>query len=93
MTRARAVSFSADFMPLLNERSEFAAKWRNVCEYHLSDTGITEAPKAYEYLGKFYIIEGNKRVSVLKSYGAVFIALDVIRLLPEKKNLKLSLMN
>lgn len=85
MTRARAVSFSADFMPLLNERSEFAAKWRNVCEYHLSDTGITEAPKAYEYLGKFYIIEGNKRVSVLKSYGAVFIALDVIRLLPEKK--------
>ena len=85
-TAARAVSFSADFMPLLKEKSEFAAKWRDVCMYHLSDTGITESPTAYEYLGKFYIQEGNKRVSVLKSYGAVFIPLDVIRLLPPKSN-------
>ena len=85
-TSARTLSFSADFMPLLKDKSEFAAKWRNVCEYHLSDTGIAEAPTAYEYLGKFYIIEGNKRVSVLKSYGAVFITLDVTRLLPKKSD-------
>ena len=83
-TTGRAVSFSPGFMPLLNEKSEFAAKWINVCNYHLSDTGINEAPKAYEYLGKFYIEEGNKRVSVLKSYGAPFITLDVRRLIPEK---------
>lgn len=83
-TGARTLSFSADFMPLLKDRTEFAAKWREVCRYHLSDTGITDAPVAYEYLGKFYILEGNKRVSVLKSYGAVFITLDVIRLLPPK---------
>ena len=81
-TSARTLSFSADFMPLLKERTEFAAKWRDVCLYHLSDTGIAESPTAYEYLGKFYIIEGNKRVSVLKSYGAVFITLDVTRLIP-----------
>ncbi len=81
-TSARTLSFSADFMPLFKERSEFAAKWRDVCLYHLSDTGIAESPTAYEYLGKFYIIEGNKRVSVLKSYGAVFITLDVTRLIP-----------
>lgn len=85
-TSSRTLSFSADFMPLFKERSEFAAKWREVCKYHLSDTGIVEAPTAYEYLGKFYIIEGNKRVSVLKSYGAVHIVLDVIRLLPPRLN-------
>ena len=83
-TGARTLSFSYNFMPLLKDKSEFAAKWRNVCAYHLSDSGIAEAPTAYEYLGKFYIVEGNKRVSVLKSYGAVFITLDVQRLLPPK---------
>ena len=85
-TSARTLSFSASFMPLLKDKSEFASKWREVCRYHLSDTGIAEAPTAYEYLGKFYIVEGNKRVSVLKSYGAVLITLDVIRLLPRKSN-------
>lgn len=82
----RKTAFTRDFMPLLKANSEFANKWMRVCEYHLSDTGISEAPKAYEYLGKFYIAEGNKRVSVLKSYGAVYIPCDVIRLVPPKNN-------
>ncbi|MBQ6333773.1 MAG: metallophosphoesterase [Erysipelotrichaceae bacterium] len=86
-TSARTLSFSADFMPLLKPGTEFAAKWREVCAYHLSDTGIAEAPTAYEYLGRFYILEGNKRVSVLKSYGAVFITLEVTRLLPPNKDM------
>lgn len=81
-TKGRALSFTKSFMPLLNEKSEFAAKWINVCRYHLSDAGINDAPTAYEYLGKFYIEEGNKRVSVLKSYGAPFITLEVKRLTP-----------
>ncbi|MBQ1378872.1 MAG: hypothetical protein IIY76_02545, partial [Erysipelotrichaceae bacterium] len=85
-TAARTISFSYDFLPLMKEKSEFAAKWRAVCAYHLSDTGIAEAPTAYEYLGKFYIEEGNKRVSVLRSYVAVFITLNVTRLLPPKSN-------
>ena len=85
-TSARTMAFSADFMPILRDSTEFAAKWREVCRYHLSDSGIVEAPTAYEYLGKFYIEEGNKRVSVLKSYGAYQITLDVIRLLPPKSN-------
>ncbi|MDO5440550.1 MAG: metallophosphoesterase [Erysipelotrichaceae bacterium] len=85
-TSARKESFSRDFMPLIKEGSEFSFKWIQVCKYHLSDTGISDAPKAYEYLGKFYIEEGNKRVSVLKSYGAVFIPCDVTRLVPTKNN-------
>ena len=87
-TAARTISFSYDFLPLMKEKSEFAAKWRAVCAYHLSDTGIAEAPTAYEYLGKFYIEEGNKRVSVLKSYGAPYITLDVTRLMVEKSEFK-----
>lgn len=85
-TYSRAISFSSNFMPLIDTSSEFAYKWQNVCAYHLSDSGITDAPTAYEYLGKFYIIEGNKRVSVLKSYGAVLITLNVTRLIPPKTN-------
>ena len=85
-TVGRKSSFAADFMPLLKDGSEFGRKWINVCRYHLSENGISEAPTAYEYLGKFYIEEGNKRVSVLRSYGAVFITLNVTRLLPPKSN-------
>ncbi len=83
-TASRQLSFAYNFMPLLDERSEFAYKWIKVCEHHLSETGITDPPEAFEYLGKFYIGEGNKRVSVLKSYGAAFITLNVKRLIPEK---------
>ena len=51
-----------------------------------SDSGIADSPIAYEYLGKFYISEGNKRVSVLKSYGAVFIPCVVKRVMPKDKD-------
>ena len=84
LTSLRKTSFSSSFMPLLNKDSEFAAKWKNVCKYHLSDSGISDPPIAYEYLGKFYISEGNKRVSVLKHYGAIYITCDVTRVLPVK---------
>lgn len=86
LTEARASSFSADFMPILNERSEFAAKWQAVCDQHLSFEGVKESVSAYEYLGKFYIIEGEKTVSVLRSYGVVYILADVIRIIPDQKS-------
>ena len=38
--------------------------------------------KCYEYLGRFYVEEGNKRVSVLKSYGAATIPGQVTRMVP-----------
>ena len=82
---SRANAFSSDFMPILNEKSEFANSWMHVCRKHLSEEGIHQIPIAYEYLGKFYIEEGNKHVSVLKSYGAPYIPLQVTRLLPADK--------
>ena len=78
----RIWSFTAGFMPLLDENSEFASKWVSLCMAHLSDEGIRDAIECFEYLGKFYIQEGNKRVSVLKHFGATRISANVLRILP-----------
>ena len=78
----RQNAFAANFMPLLPERSEFAAKWIALCEAHLGDEGIRDPIRCYEYLGRFYVQEGNKRVSVLKSYDAPTIPGHVTRLIP-----------
>ena len=81
-SKGRRDAFSYDFLPLLSEESEFALKWIVLCQAHLSDEGIRDAIRCYEYLGKFYVLEGNKRVSVLKSYGAATIPAFVTRLVP-----------
>ena len=79
----RISAFTAGFLPLLEETSEFGAKWINLCVANLSDEGIRDAVTCYEYLGRFYVQEGNKRVSVLKHFGATRIAANVTRILPE----------
>ncbi len=79
----RITAFSPGFLPLLDENSEFAIKWMNLCEAHLSDAGIRDPILCYEYLGNFYIQEGNKRLSVLKYYGAARITAQVRRILPQ----------
>lgn len=81
-TEGRKNAFASNFMPLMAEESEFANKWCRLCQSHLSDTGIRDPIRCYEYLGRFYVQEGNKRVSVLKSFGAVSIPGYVIRILP-----------
>ena len=80
-TAGRIAAFTAGFLPLLSEDSEFAYKWINLCEAHLSE-GIREPIVCYEYLGKFYVQEGNKRVSVLRHLGAPRIAAQVSRIVP-----------
>ena len=82
-TAARRTSFAPNFMPLLDAKTEFATKWTALLDAHLSD-GIRDPIKAYEYMNKFYVIEGNKRVSVLKYCDAVAIAGEVIRLVPKR---------
>lgn len=77
----RAECFAANFMPLLDERSEFASKWAALYDIQL-DEGIKDPVKAYEYMFSFYIEEGNKRVSVLKYLGGVSVYADVTRIIP-----------
>ena len=78
----RTTAFTASFRPLLEPQSEFAVKWTNLCDAHLSDTGITDPIECFEYLGDFYVQEGNKRVSVLRHFGAPRIPGTVKRILP-----------
>lgn len=78
----RITAFSPTFRPLLEAKSEFATKWINLCAAHLGDTGITDPIVCFEYLGDFYVQEGNKRVSVLRHFGAARIPGNVRRILP-----------
>ncbi len=79
----RITAFSASFLPLLGTETEFATKWKSLCGDHLSDVGIREPILCYEYLGNFYVQEGNKRVSVLRYFGSPRIPGNVKRVLPE----------
>lgn len=79
----RTVALAGNFMPLLPAESEFATKWILLCNAHLSDEGISDPIRCFEYMGRFYVQEGNKRVSVLKSYGSPAITANVTRLVPE----------
>ena len=78
----RAVAFSAGFMPLQDADSEFASKWISLCAAHLGQAGIRDPIRCYEYLGDFYVEEGNKRVSVMRYFGAASILGHIKRILP-----------
>ena len=80
----RITAFTASFKPLMDTKSEFSTKWINLCAAHLGDVGITDPIMCYEYLGNFYVQEGNKRVSVLRYFDAPRIPGNVKRILPEQ---------
>ena len=82
---ARREAFSASFYPLLEENSEFAAKWSALAASHLQD-GIRDPIVAVEYLNRFYVVEGHKRVSVLRFFGAATVRAEVRRLMPERSD-------
>ena len=85
-TAGRISAFSAGFYPLLDTETEFAQKWMHLCAAHMSDEGIRTPVVCFEYLGNFYIQEGNKRVSVLRHFGASQIPANVRRILPENSD-------
>lgn len=80
-TSGRTKAFAGNFMPLLPETSEFADKWSSLYQSHLSE-GIREPVIACEFMNNYYIIEGNKRVSVMKFSDAVSIPGYVTRIIP-----------
>ena len=78
----RITAFNAEFQPLLDDKSEFGLKWISLCAAHLGETGITDPISCFEYLGNFYVQEGNKRVSVLRHFGSPRIPGNVTRIIP-----------
>ena len=85
-TAGRITAFTPNFRPLLDVDSEFATKWVNLCAAHLGEDGIQNPIECFEYLGNFYVQEGNKRVSVLRHFGAPRIAANVKRILPAQED-------
>ena len=83
-TAGRVTAFTASFRPLLDAKSEFGTKWISLCKAHLSDAGISDPIECFEYLGNFYVQEGNKRVSVLRHFDAPRITGNVRRILPAR---------
>ena len=80
-TAGRTRAFSSTFMPLLDDTTEFASKWSALYKSHISE-GIQEPIIACEFMNSYYVIEGNKRVSVLKYSGAVSVPGYVTRIIP-----------
>ena len=81
-TMGRTYSFAANFMPILRENTEFAVKWANLLDAQINE-GIRDPIVAYEYMNRYYVVEGNKRVSVLKYFKADSIVANVTRKIPK----------
>ncbi len=82
-TVGRQNAFASNFMPLVDSDSEFAMKWLSLYDSAVEE-GIRDPIKVYEFMNRFYVEEGNKRVSVSKFIGYVSIPGHVIRILPHK---------
>ncbi len=82
-TEGRTTAFAANFMPILQPGTEFSRKWSDLYDSQLEE-GIRDPIKVYEYMTRFYVEEGNKRVSVSSYVGATAIHANVIRMMPRK---------
>ena len=78
--------YTSDFLPLPSIKSEYAQKWVQLFVENLSVAGLAEPIRCYEYLGKFYVADGKKRVSVVKALGSMMIKAYVIRIMPVKSD-------
>ena len=81
VSQGRSYAFASNFMPLLEAGSEFAAKWDHLYE-SVEAQGVNQPITCLEYMGEYYVIEGNKRVSVMKAMEARDIDADVTRVYP-----------
>ena len=84
---SRNNAFANNFMPLLEDGTEFATKWTALCE-SVRLEGVHTGIKCYEYLNNYYVQEGNKRVSVSNYLKMGFIHSEVTRILPPKGDTK-----
>ena len=85
VSQGRSYAFANGFLPILEGGSEFASKWEHLCE-SVEAEGVNQPITALEYLGYYYVIEGNKRTSVMKFLNATDIEADVTRVYPSKSD-------
>lgn len=78
--------YTKEFLPVSVPNSDFADCWRRLYKNLKADHVFAEEISCYEYLGKFYVVDGLKRVSVAKYMGLSTIRSQVIRILPMHTN-------
>ncbi len=81
VSRGRSFAFANNFMPILEINSEFCSKWTTLYE-SVEEEGLRDPIKVMEYMGFYYLVEGNKRACVMKCVGAEYVEADVTRVLP-----------
>lgn len=86
-TAGRTTAFANNFMPILKEGTEFQMKWSTLYDSQM-EVGIHDPIKCYEFLNRFYVMEGNKRVSVSRYCKLTSIMADVTRVLPKRSDEK-----
>ena len=80
-TRGRQNTFSREFMPLPESSSEFASKWSDLIDSQRVE-GLHEPIIVYEFMQRFYVQEGNKRVSVMRFLKMPTILAKITRVVP-----------
>ena len=84
-TKGRTSAFSRSFYPLLEPNTEFGSKWSMLYD-GVEQDGLRQPVTALEYYNQFYIVEGNKRVSVMRQLGSSFLEADVTRIIPQPED-------
>lgn len=77
-------SYAGDFLPIVSPKNSFVDAWCSIYSKYINNENIAPII-CYEYLGKFYVVDGKKRVSVMKCNGSHLISANVTRIHPVDK--------
>ena len=87
-TSEQSLLYTNEFLPIPEPGGQFADIWRSICEAYLDSEETPGEISCLEYLGRFYVVDGLKRVSVKKYFGASTIKARVVRIMPVRTNTK-----
>ena len=74
--------YTSEFLPIPAPNSKFAEHCMRIYEVFYLHEVNSNVIKCYEYLGKFYVADGLKRVSVAKFLSVSTMRAQVVRILP-----------
>ena len=74
--------YTQEFYPVCAPNTAYADSWRVLYRQYHEKNSFDDTISCFEYLGKFYVCDGLKRVSVAKIVGSKSIRAEVVRILP-----------
>lgn len=78
--------YTRAFLPTSDPDSDYAEHWIGLYHEFVNQGSFCKEIKCVEYLGKFYVIDGLKRVSVARCMESCTISAHVIRIMPVKND-------